>query len=210
MKFDNTSLPDKLKKYMEEITDDNELLDAFYDCDVEIYDENWVKDLEDDDNWLEVLMGPGISSYSDMKPFARDGSGALWVVINDEMIGYIGTEGECGIVAKCIDDFMNIIAFGKYVSDYCDVSILKTEKDFLDSMDETEQSEHEEVFGRFAQEHGFTKERSELYRMLINGLTVEPFLEVKAVNDEYCDSYSLLGSDDGQESLLELINAINY
>ena len=51
---------------------------------------------------------------------------------------------------------------------------------------------------------------NELYRMLINGLTVEPFLEVKAVNDEYCDSYSLLGSDDGQESLLELINAINY
>ena len=103
MEFENTSLPENVKKYLEEITGDEALLDAFFDCDVEIYDEEWVKDLDEDESWLEELMGPGLSSYSDMKPFARDGSGALWVVLNDELIGYIGTEGECGIVAKNID-----------------------------------------------------------------------------------------------------------
>lgn len=209
MNFNNTNLPDKLKKYLEEITDNSELLDAFFDCDVEIYDEEWVKDLEEDEAWLEDLMGPGAPSYSDMKPFARAGSGALWVVINDEMIGYIGTEGECGIVAKSIDDFMNIIAFGQYFSDFCDVSFLKSEEDFLESFSGPVGGEHEEVFSKFIEEHGFTKEWSELYKKLINGLTVRPFFEVKATDDEYCDSSSLVGSDDGQEALLELINILN-
>ena len=208
MNYDNTNLPDKLKKYMEEITSNSELLDAFFDCDVEIYDESWVKDLENDDSWLEDLMGPGISSYSDMKPFARDGSGALWVVINDEMIGYIGTEGECGIVAKTIDDFMNIIAFGQYYSDYYNVSTLQSEEAFLKNVGETVGGEHAEVLDKFMAEHGFSGERSELYRKLINGLTVRPFLEIKAIDDDYCDSYSLLGSDDGQEALVHLIELL--
>lgn len=208
MNYNNTRLPEKLKKYMEEITSNSELLDAFFDCDIEIYDEEWVKDFENDDSRLEDLMGPGISSYSDMKPFARDGSGALWVVINDEMIGYIGTEGECGIVAKSIDDFMNIIAFGQYFNDYCNVNILQSQEDFLKNACKSVGGEHAEVFGKFIEEHGFTKEWSELYRMIIDGLTVRPFLEIKATDEDYCDSYSLLGSDDGQESLLQLIELL--
>lgn len=208
MNYNNTRLPEKLKKYMEEITSNSELLDAFFDCDIEIYDEEWVKDFENDDSWLEDLMGPGISSYSDTKPFARDASGALWVVINDEMIGYIGTEGECGIVAKSIDDFMNIIAFGQYFNDYCNVNILQSQEDFLKNACKSVGGEHAEVFGKFIEEHGFTKEWSELYRMIIDGLTVRPFLEIKATDEDYCDSYSLLGSDDGQESLLQLIELL--
>ena len=97
MRYEKTSLPENVRKYLEEIYNDDELRDAFYDCDVEIYDEDWIRDLENDDSWLEDLMGPGESSYDDLKPFARDGSGALWVVIDDVLIGYIGTEGECGI-----------------------------------------------------------------------------------------------------------------
>ena len=110
MRYEKTSLPENVRKYLEEIYNDDELRDAFYDCDVEIYDEDWIRDLENDDSWLEDLMGPGESSYDDLKPFARDGSGALWVVIDDVLIGYIGTEGECGIVARNVDEFMNIIA----------------------------------------------------------------------------------------------------
>lgn len=208
MNYDNTRLPEKLKKYMEEITSNSELFDAFFDCDVEIYNEESVIYFENNDSWLVELMGPGNYSYSDMKPFAQDGSGALWVVINDEMIGYIGTEGECGIVAKSIDDFMNIIAFGRYFNDYCRVKILQSEEAFLKNAGECVGGEHAEVFGKFIEEHGFTKEWSDLYRMIIDGLTVRPFLEIKATDEDYCDSYSLLGSDDGQESLVELIELL--
>ena len=208
MKYGNTWLPDKLKQYLDEISCDEQLSDAFYDCDVEIYDEDWVKDLEEDDSWLEELMGPGDPSYSDMKPFARDGSGALWVVINDELVGYIGTEGECGIVAQSIDDFMNMIAFGRYIADYLDIDMLKSEEDFLEGLEEPEDS-HEETFDPFIEKHGFSKDPRDLYKMLIRGLTVKPFLEVKATDNEYVDSYSLLGSDDGQEALIELIDQLD-
>ena len=207
MNFSNTNLPENVKKYLEEIYNDEELRDAFYDCDVEIYDEAWIKDLEDDDSWREDLMGPGESSYDDLKPFARDGSGALWVVIDDVLIGYIGTEGECGIVAKSIDEFMNIVAMGRYISDYCSLDILKSEEAFLDNLDDPDEDK-ETVFDRFIEKHGFTKGPHELYEMIIQGLTVRPFFEIKATNDDYVDSYSILGSDDGQESLEKLIKML--
>lgn len=210
MRYEKTSLPENVRKYLEEIYNDDELRDAFYDCDVEIYDEDWIRDLENDDSWLEDLMGPGESSYDDLKPFARDGSGALWVVINDVLIGYIGTEGECGIVARNVDEFMNIIAMGRYVSDYCSADLLKSEDAFLDGLAGLEDynADNKEVIERFIKKHGFTRDPRKLYKMIVQGLTVRPFFEIKATDDDYGDSYSLLGCDDGQNSLEQLIKLL--
>ena len=210
MRYEKTSLPENIRKYLEEIYNDDELRDAFYDCDVEIYDEDWIKDLENDDSWLEDLMGPGESSYDDLKPFARDGSGALWVVIDDVLIGYIGTEGECGIVARNVDEFMNIIAMGRYVSDYCSADLLKSEDAFLDGLAGLEDynADNKEVIERFIKKHGFTRDPRKLYKMIVQGLTVRPFFEIKATDDDYGDSYSLLGCDDGQNSLEQLIKLL--
>ncbi len=210
MRYEKTSLPENVRKYLEEIYNDDELRDAFYDCDVEIYDEDWIRDLENDDSWLEDLMGPGESSYDDLKPFARDGSGALWVVIDDVLIGYIGTEGECGIVARNVDEFMNIIAMGRYVSDYCSADLLKSEDAFLDGLAGLEDynADNKEVIERFIKKHGFTRDPHKLYKMIVQGLTVRPFFEIKATDDDYGDSYSLLGCDDGQNSLEQLIKLL--
>lgn len=210
MRYEKTSLPENVRKYLEEIYNDDELRDAFYDCDVEIYDEDWIRDLENDDSWLEDLMGPGESSYDDLKPFARDGSGALWVVIDDVLIGYIGTEGECGIVARNVDEFMNIIAMGRYISDYCSADILKSEDAFLDGLAGLEDynADNKEVIERFIKKHGFTRDPRKLYKMIVQGLTVRPFFEIKATDDDYGDSYSLLGCDDGQNSLEQLIKLL--
>ena len=210
IRYEKTSLPENVRKYLEEIYNDDELRDAFYDCDVEIYDEDWIRDLENDDSWLEDLMGPGESSYDDLKPFARDGSGALWVVIDDVLIGYIGTEGECGIVARNVDEFMNIIAMGRYVSDYCSADLLKSEDAFLDGLAGLEDynADNKEVIERFIKKHGFTRDPRKLYKMIVQGLTVRPFFEIKATDDDYGDSYSLLGCDDGQNSLEQLIKLL--
>ena len=211
MKYDETSLPDNVKAYLEEIYNDEELSDAFYDCDVEILDESSITDMEEDGSWLDDLMGPAESResvYEDIKPFAMDGTGAVWVVLNDELIGYIGTEGECGIVARNIDEFMNIITYGRYFSDYS-IEYLKSEEAYISSFTEPEDDEHKEVFDKFIEKHGFTKDPKKLYKMVIEGLTVKPFFEFKATDDEYCDSYSILGSDDGQEALEKLIDLLN-
>ena len=215
MKYGNTNLPENVRAFLEEIIDDEELCDAFYSSDVEIYDEDWVKDLEENFRQeFEDLMGPGESSYKNIKAFARDATGALWVVLDDELIGYIGTEGECGIVSRNINEFMNIIAALKGSSllfDYWDVDTLKSEEAFIDAYNESEEddeTDYNEVFDKFINKHGFTHDLKTIYEYIVKGLTVQPFFQVIATDDDYVDSASVLGLD-GQEQLEALIDALN-
>ena len=215
MKYGNTNLPENVRAFLEEIIDDEELCDAFYSSDVEIYDEDWVKDLEENFRQeFEDLMGPGDSSYKNIKAFARDGTGALWVVLDDELIGYIGTEGECGIVSRNINEFMNIIAALKGSSllfDFWDVDTLKSEEAFIDAYNESEEddeTDYNEVFDKFINKHGFTHDLKTIYEYIVKGLTVQPFFQVIATDDDYVDSASVLGLD-GQEQLEALIDALN-
>ena len=214
MKYGNTNLPENVRAFLEEIIDDEELCDAFYSSDVEIYDEDWVKDLEENFRQeFEDLMGPGDSSYKNIKAFARDGTGALWVVLDDELIGYIGTEGECGIVSRNINEFMNIIAALKGSSllfDFWDVDTLKSEEAFIDAYNESEEddeTDYNEVFDKFINKHGFTHDLKTIYEYIVKGLTVKPFFQVIATDDDYGDSDSVLGLG-GQEQLEALIDAL--
>ena len=215
MKYGNTNLPENVRAFLEEIIDDEELCDAFYSRDVEIYDEDWVKDLEENFRQeFEDLMGPGESSYKSIKAFARDATGALWVVLDDELIGYIGTEGECGIVSRNINEFMNIIAALKgssLLGDFWDVDTLSSEEDFIDAYngsEEDDENDYSEVFDKFISKHGFTRDLKTIYEYIVKGLTVKPFFQVIATDDEYVDSASVLGLD-GQEQLEALIDALN-
>ncbi|MBR2993114.1 MAG: hypothetical protein IKF31_07395 [Clostridiales bacterium] len=215
MKYGNTNLPENVRAFLEEIIDDEELCDAFYSSDVEIYDEDWVKDLEENFRQeFEELMGPGDSSYKNIKAFARDGTGALWVVLDDELIGYIGTEGQCGIVSRNINEFMNIIAALKGSSllfDFWDVDTLKSEEAFIDAYNESEEddeTDYNEVFDKFINKHGFTHDLKTIYEYIVKGLTVQPFFQVIATDDDYVDSASVLGLD-GQEQLEALMDALN-
>ena len=214
MKYDNTNLPENIRAFLEEIINDEKLCDAFYSRDVEIYDEAWVKDLEDNfQQEFEDLMGPGDSSYKNIKAFARDGTGALWVVLDDELIGYIGTEGECGIVSRNINEFMNIIAALKgssLLADFWDLDTLSSEEAFTEAYEESDdedETDYSEVLDKFIGKHGFTKDPKKLYEYVVKGITVEPFFQVIATEDEYVDSSSLLGDD--QEQLEALIDTLN-
>ena len=216
MKYDNTNLPENIRAFLEEIINDEKLCDAFYSHDVEIYDEAWVKDLEDNfQQEFEDLMGPGDSSYKNIKAFAIDGTGALWVVLDDELIGYIGTEGECGIVSRNINEFMNIIAALKgssLLADFWDLDTLSSEEAFTEAYEESDdedddETDYSEVLDKFIGKHGFTKDPKKLYEYVVKGITVEPFFQVIATEDEYVDSSSLLGDD--QEQLEALIDTLN-
>ena len=99
MKFVNNSLPEKLNSYLDEIYNNEELKDAFDDCDIEFNDEEWLDDIiNNEDEWKEDFEG-GEYNY-DAKPFASSADGGLWVILNNQLVGYIGTEGECGIVDR--------------------------------------------------------------------------------------------------------------
>ena len=47
-------LENSLSKYLDEIYDNKELNDAFFECDIELYGPEWVKDLENDENLKEL------------------------------------------------------------------------------------------------------------------------------------------------------------
>ncbi len=196
-RYDHTNLPQDVRDYLAEIYNDEDLKDAFYNADIEIYDEKWVKDLEDDDSWFDELMGPGESTYENIKPFAREGAGGMWVVLNDELIGYIGTEGECGIVARNIHEFMNIVSvWGGYLADYWDEDVLKSSESFYEIMNDSDRLEDyndikrdKRVFKKFIKIHGFT---TKIYDMAVKGMKVTPSFVVKATDDEYVDSEPLI------------------
>ncbi len=202
MLFSDIDLPKNLSQYLDEIYGDADLKDAFYDCDIDIFSPESIAELISEDNCLDELM-QGESNY-EIKPFAGTADGGYWVILNDEFIGYIGSEGECGIVARNVDEFMNIIAVCKWLD--FRLSALKNEESFRKSVNEAnEEVGHQEVFDRFIERHSFVNDIGKAYNLLKLGLTVQPFFEIKATDDEYCDSYSLLGADDGQEALEEFI-----
>lgn len=59
MKYEDTNLPKEVNKYLTEIYNNEELRNAFYDCDIEIYGLEWIKDLENDTSWFQDIMGLG-------------------------------------------------------------------------------------------------------------------------------------------------------
>lgn len=143
-----------------------------------------------------------------MKPFARSGDGGLWVILNDCFVGYIGTEGECGIVARNIDEFMNIISMYRgNVFDLFDINVLKSVDNFKKNIEEVYKNcKYNEVFELFVDKHNLEYNIDEVHKIIKLGIITKPFFVVKSTDDEWTDSYSIIGHDDGQESLEKFIN----
>lgn len=148
MLFSDINLPKKLSEYLDEIYADEELKDAFYYSDVDIIGpESIVELMEDESLWLE----PGEANY-EMKPFAVSGDGGTWVILNDEHIGYVGSEGECGIVARNVDEFMNLIAVCKLM--YFRMDDLKDEESFRKSIDAAyEEYKNPSLYNKFIEKY---------------------------------------------------------
>ncbi len=63
------------------------------------------------------------------------------------------------------------------------------------------------MFDKFISKHGFTRDLKTIYEYIVEGLTVQPFFQVIATDDDYVDSDSVLDPD-GQEQLEVLIDAL--
>ena len=72
---------------------------------------------------------------------------------------------------------------------------------------EDDENDYSEVFDKFISKHGFTRDLKTIYEYIVKGLTVQPFFQVIATDDDYVDSDSVLGPD-GQEQLEALIDAL--
>lgn len=56
------------------------------------------------------------------KAFGRDGAGGEYHQLEDESIGYMSSEGECGRIAESVDDLIRLLVYSICWHDYCDTS----------------------------------------------------------------------------------------
>ena len=90
------------------------------ECDILFYDQ--LKEVEFSQNNEVYSLSP--------IAFAKDGSGGEYVILEDESIGFIGSEGQVGRVAESLDDLLTFLLHAGSISDFS-CRLLYQNKDLL-------------------------------------------------------------------------------
>lgn len=103
------------------IREDNQLRNLLMkECDILFYDQ--LKEVEFSQNNEVYSLSP--------IAFAKDGSGGEYVILEDESIGFIGSEGQVGRVAESLDDLLTFLLHADSISDFS-CRLLYQNKDLL-------------------------------------------------------------------------------
>ena len=91
------------------IREDNQLrILLMQECDILFYDQ--LKEVEFSQNNEVYSLSP--------IAFAKDGSGGEYVILEDDSIGFIGSEGQVGRVAESLDDLLTFLLHAGSISDF--------------------------------------------------------------------------------------------
>lgn len=90
------------------------------ECDILFYDQ--LKEVEFSQNNEVYSLSP--------IAFAKDGSGGEYVILEDDSIGFIGSEGQVGRVAESLDDLLTFLLHAGSISDFS-CRLLYQNKDLL-------------------------------------------------------------------------------
>ena len=91
------------------IREDSQLRSSLMkECDILFYDQ--LKEVEFSQNNEVYSLSPIV--------FAEDGSGGEFVFLEDESIGFIGSEGQVGRVAESLDDLLTFLLHAGSISDF--------------------------------------------------------------------------------------------
>lgn len=123
----------------------------------------------------------------DMEPFACDGSGGVFVLLNQSLIGYLDSEGQAGIIANNIKDFFSIILNCGYVSDWAKFDWLADENTFIKAYDELELPRDKACVKLFVEENDLESEPVKIYYIFKKAVSTQPQLTIKAISDDYVD-----------------------
>ena len=78
------------------------------ECDILFYDQ--LKEVEFSQNNEVYSLSP--------IAFAKDGSGGEYVILDDQSIGFIGSEGQVGRVAESVDELLTFLLHAGSISDF--------------------------------------------------------------------------------------------
>ena len=138
------------------------------ECDILFYDQ--LKEVEFSQNNEVYSLSP--------IAFAKDGSGGEYVILEDQSIGFIGSEGQVGRVAESLDELLTFLLHAGSISDfscrllYQDKHLLeKFSQGFIDKARENYQSKVEEwdkVRAGLGQELGLEFQPEKLQELAFN------------------------------------------
>ena len=170
-----------LKFYKEQIKSNPALDSAFWaDCDF-CFDDNINVD-------NDILICGEESNY-EIYPFGKDAMGGVFCLLNNEYIGYISSEGGCGIISKNINDFFNLLATCKSLTSYFHKGVFDTFDSFKEKYEKIN-NENVEInnlylYDNFINKNGFITDVSIVYNMFKAGLVIEPSFTLKADPTQY-------------------------
>ena len=102
---------------LEAIRDNNHLRNLLLaECDIYFYDE--IREVQFSYNNEEYSLA--------CHAFAQDGSGEEYVILEDQSICFIGSEGQVGRVAESINDLLTFLLHAASISDFLVVCSTKT------------------------------------------------------------------------------------
>ena len=126
---------------------------------------------------VEFSQNNEVYSLSPMA-FAKDGSGGEYVILEDESIGFIGSEGQVGRVAESLKDLLAFLLHAGFISDFSCRLLYQNKhllsqfcKGFLKKVRENYQSKGElwdKVRAGLAQELGLEFQPEKLQELAFN------------------------------------------
>lgn len=106
---------------LEAIRNNNHLRNLLLaECDIYFYDQ--IREVQFSNNNEEYSLA--------CQAFAQDGSGGEYVILEDQSIGFIGSEGQVGRVAESLDDLLTFLIHAGSISDFS-CRLLYQNKDLL-------------------------------------------------------------------------------
>ena len=106
---------------LEAIRNNNHLRNLLLaECDIYFYDH--IREVQFSDSNEEYSLA--------CQAFAQDGSGGEFVILEDQSVGFIGSEGQVGRVAESLDDLLTFLIHAGSISDFS-CRLLYQNKDLL-------------------------------------------------------------------------------
>lgn len=182
---------EKLNYYKNQISNNKQLEDALFWCDFKF----------DDDVDMEALLNCDGKSNYELIPFGSESCGGTYLILDNKYIGYATSEGECGIVAKNVSDFFNILIVCKNLIDYFRKNTFDSLENFTNRFNEINKSytetliqyadfpieDLENEINNFIKENNFKTNIEEIYTMFKDALITEPsfIIECSEKNDTW-------------------------
>lgn len=151
-------------------------------------------DVQDD---LESLMEGGCKQNYELIPFASDGDGGVCVLVDNQYVAMIDSEGGAGYIAASVDDFINILLWYKYIP--ITKKVFDGFEEFIEDYQRDEYgSNTSELINDFLQSEHLDLDNRMVYEKFLKGVSLTPAFIIEPMDEEYEISENLFRFDEAE------------